>query len=317
MTRLPTVRPERSAEQREARSRRAARLALAALFAAATTAAAAPANAAPSATATRVAGPGQQVADRLARGERMFAEQEYDAAIKTLLPVTRDRAASRAQRVRAWEVIALARFISRDEAGAHDAFERVLEIDPGFQLRDASGSPRIRAFFDRVRREVSPGAASDVDLEHAAPSGATAGARVELEVRVTRGAARVREVVVAHRALGALTYRETPGRAGPADTWRVALTLPPARAAGTLEYYVVARGAEADGEVARIAAPDQPLTLAVAPGGAVAARRPWYGRWYVIAGVAVVAAGATGAIIAGSGGPADGSLPPGTVTVTP
>ena len=266
----------------------------------------------------RVAGPnpGQQVADRVARGEALFADQEYQAAIETLTPVTRDRAAARAQRVRAWEVIALARFILADEAGAQGAFERVLELDPGFQLRDTSGSPRIRAFFDRVRREVVPGAATgDVDLEHAAPAGATAGGRLELEVRVSRGATLVHDVAIVYRPLGVLIYREADTHPAGADRWRAAITLPAARERATFEYYVVAR-AQGGVEVARIAAPDAPLTIAVAPGGSVG-RRPWYGRWYVIAGVAIVAAGATGAIVAGTRGPDDGSLPPGTITVTP
>ena len=277
----------------------------------------APAMAAPGADGrarvAQPAGPGQQVADRLARGEGLFADQEYRAAIKTLLPVTRDGAASRAQRVRAWEVVALARFILRDEAGAQGAFERVLELDPGFELRDTSGSPRIREFFDRLRREVVPDAGA-VELEHAAPAGATAGGRLELGIRATRGETLVREVAVAYRALGALTYREVAGRPDGERGWRVVVSLPPGRQPGTLEYYVIARGRS--GEVARIAAPDAPLTLAVAAGGGVV-RRPWYGRWYMIAGVAAVAAGATGAVIAGSRGPTDGTLPPGTITVTP
>ena len=46
-------------------------------------------------------------------------------------------------------------------------------------------------------------------------------------------------------------------------------------------------------------------------------RSPWWGRWYVVAGVAAVAAGATAAVVAGTSGLADGSLPPGTITVTP
>ncbi len=278
-----------------------------------------PSAAAPGGPSVRVAGPaspGQEVADRLARGEQLFADQEYRDAIKTLLPVTRDRAASRAQRVRAWEVIALARFIARDEAGARDAFERVLELDPGFELRDTSGSPRIRAFFDAVRRDVVPGTAwaGEVDLEHAAPAGATAGARLELEIHATRGAALVREVTLAYRPLGALAYREVAGRPLGGDRWQIAVRLPAARQPGTLEYYIVARGA--GGEVARIAAPDAPLTLAIAAGGA-AGRRAWWNRWYVVAGVAAVAAGATAAVVVGIGAPAEGTLPPGTITVTP
>ena len=40
-----------------------------------------------------------------------------------LVPVTRDPAASRAQRVRAWELIALSRFILGDRGGARTAFD--------------------------------------------------------------------------------------------------------------------------------------------------------------------------------------------------
>ncbi len=252
----------------------------------------------------------------LAAGERFFAEQEYDKAIKVLVPVTRDAAAPRALRVRAWELIALARFIDGDEGGARDAFERLLEADPGFQLRDTSGSPRIRRFFDQIRREVAPAAdVTDVDLEHAAPRGATAGKRLELEVRALRGGDDVLEVVVLHRRIGAIGYAEQPARAAGDHRWRAGVPLEAARRASSIEYYVEARGA-AGSVLARIAAPDSPLSIAVAPGGGES--RSWYGRWYVITGAVVVAAGATGAIVwAASSGPDDGSLPPGRVVVSP
>lgn len=256
----------------------------------------------------------------LAAGERFFAELEYKNAIKVLLPVTRDPAASRAQRVRAWELIALSRFILGDRGGARTAFERVLDADPGFQLRDTSGSPRIREFFDEVRAEVLGSAGGDVDLEHAAPRAGTAGTRLELEVRATRGGDAVTEVVILHRKVGALTYQSAPARTAGERRWRAAIKLDGARRAYGLEYYVEARG-PGGGVVARIATPDAPLALEIAPGGGdggdVGGRRPWYGRWYVIAGAAAVAAGTTGAIILATDGPSDGSLPPGRITVSP
>ena len=248
-------------------------------------------------------------------GEALFAEQEYREAIKVLLPVTRDAAASRADRVRAWELIALARFILDDPPGARDAFERVLEIDPGFQLRDRSGSPRIRTFFDEIRRTVvGDTAAAAVDLEHAAPRAATAGTRLELEIRAVRGGAAVVEVVILHRRVGALAYAPTPARAHGDARWRGTIGLPPARRPYTIEYYLEARG-PGGSVLARVAAPDAPLLMEVGPGGSEP--RPWYGRWYTIAGAAAVAAGATGAVIWAMRGPDDGSLPPGRVTVTP
>jgi len=249
----------------------------------------------------------------LARGERLFADQEYTRALRALLPVTRDPAATRAQRVRAWELIALSRFILGDQPGARDAFERVLEADPGFQLRDESGSPRIRAFFDEVRAAVVPGAGGGVDLEHAAPRAGTAGTRLEIEARATRGGDAVHELVVLHRTLGALRYAETAARPAGETRWRAALRLPASRRAYTIEYYLEARG-PAGAVVARVGAPDQPLALRIAAGGE---RRRWYGRWYVIAGAAALAAGTTGLVLAAGGGRDDGSLPPGRVVVTP
>lgn len=265
----------------------------------------------------RADAPDARARKALADGERLFADQEYARAVKVLVAVTRDGAAPRALRVRAWELIALARYIDGDLGGARDAFERLLEADPGFQLRDTSGSPRIRAFFDRVRAEVVPAAAAaDVDLEHAAPRAATAGARVELDVRATRGADAVREVVVLYRRLGALAYRDQPARATGDDRWRVGLTPPASRDGYALEYYVEARGA-AGAVLARVASPDAPLSLRVGAGG-VSRGGAWYGRWYVITGAAVLAAGATGAIVwTATQGVPDGSLPPGRVTVTP
>ncbi len=40
------------------------------------------------------------------------------------------------------------------------------------------------------------------------------------------------------------------------------------------------------------------------------------GRWYVIAGAAVLAAGVTGLAVAENRGPGPGTLPPGSITVT-
>jgi hypothetical protein len=126
----------------------------------------------------------------------------------------------------------------------------------------------------------------------------------------------VTEVVVLHRRVGALTYQSSPARSAGERRWRAAIKLDGARRAYALEYYVEARG-PGGGVVARIATPDAPLALEISPGGGEGGGRPWYGRWYVIAGAAAVAAGTTGAIIIATDGPSDGTLPPGRVTVSP
>lgn len=251
----------------------------------------------------------------LARGQKLFDEQEYGGAIQALAPVTRDVRATRAQRLRALELIALAQFIRGDKAAARATFERVLDIDPGYQLRDTSGSPKIRAFFDELKKQIIPGfdPNAGADLEHAAPTAGTAGRALELEVKVTRG--NVFDLVVATRRRGELTYRASALSPRGSGRWHARLAPEASAKPYVLEYYVEARDA-GGAAVARIASPDQPLEIALAAGGpALEARRPWYGRWYVIAGAAVVAAGVTGIAIEATRGPGPGSLPPGSISV--
>ncbi|HEV7557130.1 MAG TPA: hypothetical protein VGO00_16800 [Kofleriaceae bacterium] len=251
----------------------------------------------------------------LERGHKLFDDQEYAGAIQTLTPVTRDARATRAQRLRALELIALAEFIRGDQGGARATFERILDIDPGYQLRDTSGSPKVREFFDELKRALIPGfdPRAGADLEHAAPTAGTAGGTIEIDVRATRG--NVFDIVLATRRRGELSYRSIPATPRGDNRWRARITPDPSSKPYVLEYYVEARDA-GGASIARIAAPDAPLEIALAPGGEVRARS-WYGRWYVIAGAAVVAAGVTGTVFALTRGPGPGSLPPGSVTVSP
>ena len=74
----------------------------------------------------------QAIETFLARGQKLFDDQDYAAAIQTLSPVTRDARATRAQRLRALELIALADLIRGDEGAARVTFERILDIDFGY-----------------------------------------------------------------------------------------------------------------------------------------------------------------------------------------
>ncbi|HUS28371.1 MAG TPA: hypothetical protein VMZ53_07680 [Kofleriaceae bacterium] len=261
----------------------------------------------------------QAIEEYIDRGKKLFEEQEYAGAIQALAPVTRDVRATRAQRLRALEIIALAQFIRNDKGAARATFERILDIDPGYQLRDTSGSPAMRAFFDDLKKQLIPGfdPKAGADLEHAAPTAGSAGTPVEVEVRVTRG--NVFDLVLATRRRGELTYALTPLAPRGENRWRAKITPPPSAKPYVLEYYVEARDA-GGGPIARIANPNQPLEIALTAGGESAitpGRRAWYQHWYVYAGGAALAAGIGGVVVATTRGPDSGSLPPHTITVTP
>lgn len=258
----------------------------------------------------------QAIEKFLARGQELFEDQEYAGAIQALAPVTRDARATRAQRLRALELVALANFIRGDEGAARATFERILDIDPGYQLRDTSGSPKIRAFFDELKKQLIPNydPNAGADLEHAAPTAGTAAHQIELDVRATRGSERVFEIVVATRRRGELGYQLVGASPRGDGKWRARVTPAASSKPYVLEYYIEARDA-GGAPIARIAAPDTPLEIALAAGNVE--KRPWYGRWYVIGGAAVVAAGITGLVVAAGRGPGPGTLPPGSVTVSP
>jgi hypothetical protein len=258
----------------------------------------------------------KKVTRALATAETLFDEQDYDKVIKTLRPALSDASTTRAQRLRGLELTALSQLILGDDAAARATFERLLDIDPGYQLRDESGSPRIKTFFDDVKRDVVPGFQPDLvaELDHAAPPEAAAGRRLEIDVHATSGAEHVKEVAFFARRRGDQDYVEVAAAFRGDARWRVRYTPEASADPYTIEYYLEGRGLTGE-PVARIASPEAPLAISITA-GAISRPKKWYRRWYVWAGVGTIVVGASAVILATSGTD-DGTLPPGTVTVTP
>lgn len=249
-----------------------------------------------------------RVRRRLAEGRKLYEEQEYRAAIRTLAPVGRDTTATRAQRLEALELLGLCSFILGDEAQAREAFEDLLAIDPGYSLREASDSPKIRKFFERVKKAYIPDyePTARVSLEHAAPDSAVAGRRLELVVEVSKGAELVKEVNLRWRRRGVLQYERTSMNAQGEARWRARFTPPSDEAGYALEYFIEAEDI-AGAQLARIAGPETPLALSLS--GAPDASPAWYRRWYVWVGAGAVVLGTAAVIVVTSGDSApSGSL---------
>lgn len=262
--------------------------------------------------------PAPTMQQRLDTGLAEFARLEYEKAIRTLQPLRRDPTATRSQRLSALEVIGISLLILGDTAGSTEAFEDLLAIDPGYQLRHDDGSPKIRRHWDQVRRRYVPGFDPEarVQLQLGAPSGAVAGQRVEIETEVLSGKAAVVDLVVRWRRRGVLGYRTAQMRRVKGSLWRARFVPPASPTRYVLDYYIEARNA-AGGSLGRVGGPENPLGLSLAPGTRVR-RSPWYKRWYVIAGgAAAVGIGASALIFAGSRGADSGTLEPGRVTLTP
>ncbi|HET6612011.1 MAG TPA: hypothetical protein VFG83_08490 [Kofleriaceae bacterium] len=289
---------------------------IAALLVASFLALPAPARAQPAGTVQDF---GAAIKARLDRGRAQFADLDYRATIQTLAPVPTDPAATSAERLRALELIGLSHLILGHKVAAERAFKDLLAIDPGYQLRDDSGSPKIRDFFDRVKREYVPGFDPNrvAELVHSAPTSGVAGHRVELSVEAMVGAGKVKEMVVSWRQRGVLSYRQEVMRRVGGHTWRASFVPAPSAVSTTIEYYIEARDLTGNA-IGRVGGPKTPLGLPILAGGQKrGGDRPWYGRWYVIAGGALALGAGAAALYFGTR--AD-SVPPGslgTVTLTP
>lgn len=265
-------------------------------------------------------------------GFQKFQDLEYREAIRILRPVRLSPKATQAQKLRALELIGISYLILNDSARAVEAFEDLLTIDAGYQLKHDDGSPKIRTFFDDVKRKFVPGVGktTDISLEHSAPPEATAGRPVEIDAVVRGRIQKVAQVILRWRQRGVLTYgsaemrrvgKSQVGRRQ-SERWRARFTPPPSRTGYAVDYFLEAKNA-AGGSVGRVGNPETPLELGVRGGAGgeedVVGGRPWYKRWYVYAGGAAVLGGiaATAFLLSGSGDPGDGTLDPGRITLSP
>lgn len=267
------------------------------------------------ATAPAAASDGRPAARALAEASDRFDALDYRGAIEAARAVDSDPDATSQQRLEALEIAALSHLILGDERAARAAFEELFEIDPHYELKEETGSPKIRGFFEEAKA-----ASRDTrfaELVHAAPASARSGAIVELEIAAGSGAQDIVEMVVLWRGRGTLGYQEAPFRRREHDRWAAGFGLPASNERWVLEYYVEARDL-AGSAIGRVGGPNAPLAIPVEPGGvSTGSRSPWYRRWYVIgAGAAVVGAGVAAGIAAG-GRDTRGSLEPGKVTLTP
>lgn len=89
--------------------------------------------------------------DVLSRAKDLYASAAYEEALQLLTSV-KDKPVS--SEVSAYEVFCLVALGRRDEA--RSAIETIVRADPLFRPSEGQVSPRIRAFFDEVRKPMLP-----------------------------------------------------------------------------------------------------------------------------------------------------------------
>lgn len=265
----------------------------------------------------------QDAEARIADGRQRYADLDYEGAAEVLEGALELASLPPAAEARALETLGFSYVVLERLRDARRAFERLFAIDPYYDVREPTGSPRVEEFVEDVRRDAAPDAAldSDVDVRVELPRGARAGTTVTVRVRTNGGSVRGVVLVVRGETDGDWTRIEARRMEGgfEADVTLGAST----EDASDLELYAEAR----DGRgrlVARAASPLAPLVLDVRPardatgpsepGGENLAEAWWL---WTIVGVAVVGIGVgvgVGVATTSSGASVvrapDGTLPP-------
>ncbi|MCZ7680481.1 MAG: hypothetical protein M5U28_17635 [Sandaracinaceae bacterium] len=168
---------------------------------------------------------GAEAARLVDEGRRLYRELEFLGAIEVLERALAIPGLTPARRAEALEVLGAALVVLDRDEEARRAFERLFALDPYYEVREPSGSPKIARFVARVRAEVVPDAALDpeaeVELElpraprgpalRAAPARLAVGAP-RAPLRARRGRDRLRRARGGlRRRLGVL--RDAPGAA--------------------------------------------------------------------------------------------------------
>jgi hypothetical protein len=264
----------------------------------------------------------QGTSARIAEGRAAYESLDYEGAVVALEAALDVRSISPAERAQALETLAFALAVLDRERDAERRLGELFALDPYYVVREPTGSPRVQALVDRVRRREVPDAAltDDLDVRLELPRRGQADAGVAVRVRV--GGAHRMDVATVR-----LRFRsETDADWSELDAALVDASdrerdfdalVPPRGEAGRLELYAEARDARGR-LLARSGGPLEPayLDIEAAPtGGGEDIASSWW-LWTLV-GVVVVGAGVgIGAgVAASSGGVGDGTLPPGRVVL--
>ncbi len=250
-----------------------------------------------------------EVEGHLESGRALYLQLDFPGVIDAMTRALAVPGASHRQRLEAYEYLGAANLVIDREAEARDAFERMLAIDPYHALREPSGSPKIRAFVEQLRRERVSDAALDPELELVVDAPEAARASATLPVAVEARGAEVATVRVHHRSDEEREFEAT--ELAPAGEGAFEGEVPTPVTTGRMLLYAEARDGRGN-LVGRAGEPHWPLEVDVRDELPKPLLRQWW-LWTLV-GVAVVGLGVGLGVGLSQGDQAPpGTLPPGRV----
>ncbi|HVE81774.1 MAG TPA: Ig-like domain-containing protein, partial [Myxococcales bacterium] len=223
----------------------------------------------------------------LEEARQLYLNFEFDGVLPRLDRALAAPGITSSQRMEVYKLMAFTQAAFDNAAGAQEAFLRLLELEPRYQL-SSSASPKLRGYYADAKKSFL--ARQVVKLQHQPPARSTSGATPSLEVAVTAGVDRVAGITLHYRLSGARDFSQlpmAPVRAG-AYSAPVPNLFDVPSGVHTLEYVIRAR--DRDGVLLASAGSEQaPLKMEVET-VTLDSRRPLFQRWETWAVVGAAAA---------------------------
>lgn len=244
--------------------------------------------------------------EALLKTQRLIDDGEFEAAVSTVDKAIGQEDLSDDQLVEAYRLLGLAHLYLGTEDKARDAFEKLLQARPDYELPKGT-PPKIRTLYGRIKDDIKKRRVRPVTLALEPVQAAEANADVELQAHIEDLALGAKPRLFYRRA-GAQSFSSTDfvRVKGSRSDFRAtvpAFAVPAEETSYEVEYYVEV----ADAAQRRLAGKGDaytPLTFTVAAlaksGGGAAAPAPsaWYQNPWLWVGVGVgVAAVTTGAVL--------------------
>jgi tetratricopeptide (TPR) repeat protein len=245
------------------------------------------------------------------KGIALYDDLEFEAAIDALNAAVKQKNLTRAELVEGYKYLALAHVALNHDAEAKDAFRKLLEASPSYNL-PRTESPRALDLFDDVKSVVAP---RDVVrlTQTASPARPRSGQPITVSVAVVDEMNNHDHVTVYHRVRGQKTFSSVI--ALPIGNGRYNATISGSLVSGAaIEYYVAAESSD-NRALTTEGSESEPMVLLIDKGSD---STPVYGRWWFWAGLGTVllAGAAVGLVLANDGGvPSDDGVDV-TITVT-
>ena len=220
----------------------------------------------------------------LEEARQLYLNFEFDGVLPRVERALAAPGITASQKMEAYKLKAFTHAAFDDSAGAQEAFGKLLELEPRYQLSQ-SASPKLRGYFADAKKAFL--ARQVVKLQHAPPPRSSSGGTPVMEVAVTAGVERVAAVTMSYRLSGTREYSQLP--MAPVRPGAYSAPVPNLfdvpSGVRTLEYYLRAR--DPDGVVVASVGSDlAPLKMEVET-VTLDSRRPLLQRWELWAVVGV------------------------------